>query len=44
MHILERIIYLGALGMTINDDIFLIAFLRKIDNKKPIENGEVKEI
>jgi hypothetical protein len=44
MHILERIIYLGALGMTINDDIFLIAFLRKIDNKKPIENGEVKQI
>ena len=40
MHILERIIYLGALGMTINDDIFLIAFLRKIDNKKAIEAGQ----
>lgn len=43
MHIIERIIYLGALGMTINDDIFLIAFLRKIDNKKPIEASVIKQ-
>ena len=44
MHILERFIYIGALGMTINDDIFLIAFLRKIDNKKAIENSGIKQV
>ena len=43
MHIIERVIYLGALGMTINDDIFLIAFLRKIDNKKSDNQPSIKE-
>jgi hypothetical protein len=31
IHIVERLVYMIALGMTINDDIFLINFLRKID-------------
>jgi len=44
MHLIERIVYLATLGMTINDDIFLIAFLRKIDNKKPIENSSIKKV
>lgn len=34
MNFIERFIYMGTLGMTINDDIFLITFLRKIDYKK----------
>lgn len=37
MYLVERIIYVGTLGMTINDDLFLIKFLRKIDYKKAIE-------
>lgn len=36
MMMLERVVYIGTLGMTINDDLFLIAFLRKIENKKPV--------
>jgi hypothetical protein len=44
MYIIERLIYMGALGMTINDDIFLIAFLRKIDHKKPAEQNAIKQV
>lgn len=43
MMMIERIIYLGTLGMTINDDIFLIAFLRKIDHKKNTEASSIKQ-
>lgn len=34
MLLIERIIYALTLGTTINDDLFLIKFLRKIDYKK----------
>lgn len=34
MNMIERVLYMTTLGMTINDDIFLITFLRKIDSKK----------
>ena len=34
MMMIERIIYMATLAMTINDDLFLIKFLRKIDYKK----------
>ena len=34
MNFFERLIYMCTIGMTINDDIFLITFLRKIDYKK----------
>ena len=36
IHMVERLVYVIALGMTINDDIFLINFLRKIDYKKEL--------
>lgn len=31
MHFIERLVYMGTLGMTINDDLFLIKFLRKLN-------------
>lgn len=34
MFLLERVLYMLTLAMTINDDLFLIKFLRKIDYKK----------
>jgi hypothetical protein len=39
MRIIERIVYMGALSMTINDDIFLIKFLRKIDYKNQLKTN-----
>lgn len=44
MNMLERLIYMTTLGMTINDDLFLIKFLRKIDYKKPENNKEIKNV
>ena len=44
MNMIERILYMGTLGMTINDDLFLIKFLRKIDYKKPEKNGVIKNV
>ena len=44
MNMLERLLYMATLGMTINDDLFLIKFLRKIDYKKPEKNKEIKNV
>ena len=44
MNMLERIVYMGTLGMTINDDLFLIKFLRKIDFKKPTPENRIKDV
>lgn len=44
MNMFERILYMGTLGMTINDDLFLIKFLRKIDFKKPTPENRIKDV
>lgn len=39
----ERLIYIMTLGMTVNDDLFLIKFLRKIDYKNIKDHVDTKD-